>query len=133
MLGYIDIADTSSSDPGQAGSLSPYCDMKSLYFDDSFYENKEHYRISQYLEQWWEYTLERENENEWEEIVFVAKDEEEYNSILDSLYRSKIDKIKMYGTSINPLEIIVAKDPREKYRKFDEGLLMTSNTNEEAN
>jgi hypothetical protein len=26
----------------------------------------------------------------------------------------------MYGVSNNPMEIIIEKDPREKYRKFDE-------------
>ena len=34
------------------------------------------------------------------------------------------NKLKMYGVSNNPMEIIVEKDPRENYRKFDEGLLM---------
>lgn len=125
MLGYIDIADTSASDPGQSGSLSPYCDMKSLYFDDSLYENKMHYKISQYLKEWWEYTLERDNEEDYEEIVIEAENEEEYNAILDKLFHAKDGSIKMYGTSRNPMEIIVAKDPREGYRKFDENLLMS--------
>ena len=58
MLGFIDIAETSSSDPGQGGSLSPYCDMKSLYFDSELYENEMHYKIAKYLD---EYPLDRKS------------------------------------------------------------------------
>ena len=42
MCGYLDLADTSNSDPGQTTSLSPYCNLKSMYFDDSLYENEMH-------------------------------------------------------------------------------------------
>ena len=44
MLGRIDLVDNSSSDPGQSTALSPWCDMKSMYFDDSLYENEMHFR-----------------------------------------------------------------------------------------
>lgn len=117
MLGYIDIADTSSSDPGRSGSLSPYCDMKSLYFDDSLYENEMHYKISQYLD---EYPL----DDEYEEFRIVCDSEKEYNEVLDALYHAKEGKFKMYGVSNNPMEIIVEQDPRLNYRQFDESCLV---------
>jgi hypothetical protein len=119
MLGYVDTADTSSSDPGQSGSLSPYCDMKSLYFDDSLYENEMHYKISKYLD---EYPL----DDEWEELVIKCDDERQYNAVLDSLFRASNGKLKISGTSNNPMEIVVEKDPRDGYRKFDENFLMTT-------
>lgn len=123
MLGYMDIADTSSSDPGQSGSLSPYCDMKSLYFDDSLYENEMHYKIAKYLD---EYPLDDDSE----EVVIKCDNEEQHNSILDALFKAGENKIRIYGTSNNPMEIVIEKDPREGYRQFDESFLMN---NEEEN
>lgn len=124
MLGYMDIADTSSSDPGQSGSLSPYCDMKSLYFDDSLYENEMHFKIAKYLD-------ENPLDDDYEELVIKCDNEEQYNATLDALFKAGEGKFKMYGTSNNPMEIIIEKDPREGYRKFDENFLM--NNNEEEN
>lgn len=123
MLGYIDIADTSSSDPGQSGSLSPYCDMTSLYFDDSLYENEMHYKIAKYLD---EHPLDDDSE----EICIRCDNEEQYNAVLDALFKAGEGKIQIYGTSNNPMEIVVEKDPREGYRQFDENFLM--NNEEEA-
>lgn len=123
MLGYMDIADTSSSDPGQSGSLSPYCDMKSLYFDDSLYENEMHFKIAKYLD---EHPL----DDEYEELCIKCDTEEQYNSILDALFKAGEGKLKISGTSNNPMEIVVEKDPRDGYRQFDENFLMT---NEEEN
>lgn len=116
MLGYIDIADTSSSDPGQSGSLSPFCDMKSMYFDDSLYENEMHYKIAKYLD---ECPLGDDDE----ELRIVCDDEKQYNSTLDALFKAGEGKIQIYGTSNNPMEIVVEKDPRSNYRQFDEGFL----------
>ncbi len=118
MLGYIDIADTSNSDPGQSGSLSPFCEMDSLYFDNSLYENKMHYKISKYLD---EYPL----GDDYEELRIICDNELEYNSVLDSLYHASEGKFQMYGVSNNPMEIIVEKDPRDDYRQFDEENLMS--------
>ena len=103
--------------PGQSGSLSPYCDMKSLYFDDSLYENEMHYKITKYLE---EYPLDEESE----ELVIKCDNETQYNAILDALFRASDSRITMYGTSNNPMEIIVEPDPRLSYRKFDEKFLL---------
>ena len=113
MLGYIDIADTSSSDPGQSGSLSPYNDMKSMYFDDSLYENEMHYRIAKYLD-------EQPLEDDEEEIIIKCDNADQYNQILDALFKAAEGKIRIYGTSNNPMEIIIEKDPRDNYREFDE-------------
>lgn len=123
MLGYIDIADTSSSDPGQSGSLSPYCDMKSLYFDDSLYENEMHFKIAKYLD---EHPL----DDDHEELCIRCDTEEQYNSILDALFKAGEGKLKISGTSNNPMEIVVEKDPRDGYRQFDENFLMTTNEEE---
>jgi hypothetical protein len=119
MCGYIDIAASSSSDPGRSGTLSPYCDMTSLYFDNSLYENEMHYRIANLLD-----TLPETTEDDAEELRIICDNEEEYNSVLDALFRAGENKLKISGTSNNPMEIIVEKDPRESYRKFDESLLM---------
>jgi len=123
MLGWVDLAETSSSDPGQGGSLSPYCDIKSLYFDDSLYENEMHYKISKYLD---EYPL----DDDHEEVKIKCDNEKQYNEILDALFKAGEGKIKISGTSNNPMEIIVEKDPRTGYRKFDENFLMEENKEE---
>ena len=111
---------------GQTTSLSPYCDMKSLYFDDSLYENEMHYKIAKYLD-------ENPLGEDYEELRIVCDSEKEYNDVLDALYKAGDGKLKMYGVSNNPMEIIVEKDPRYGYRKFDENLLMNNNTEEHTN
>ena len=113
MLGCIEIANCSNSDPGQGGALSPYCDMKSMYFDDSLYENQLHYKLSKYMDK---YPL----DDDYEELVIQCDNETEYNSMLDALYHAGEGKFKICGVSNNPMEIIIEKDPRENYRKFDE-------------
>ena len=113
MLGVLDIASTSSSQPGQSGVLSPYCQMKSLYFDDSLYENEMHYKIAKYLD-------EMPLGDDAEEIVIKCDNEQEYNSVLDALFRAAEHKLKISGVSNNPLEIIVEKDPHDSYRQFNE-------------
>ena len=42
-IGYIDMTVCGNSDPGTSGTLSPYSDMKSLYFDDS--DEPDNYRF----------------------------------------------------------------------------------------
>jgi hypothetical protein len=116
MIGYIDIAETSTSDPGQGGSLSPWCDMKSMYFDDSLAENKLHFQIKKFLDA-------HPLEGEWDELIIHCDTEEEYNKTLDELFRYTVGKIKIYGVANNDMEIIVEKDPREGYRTFDEKFL----------
>jgi hypothetical protein len=123
MLGWLDVASSSSSDPGQSGDLSPYCEMKSMYFDDSLYENEMHYKIAKYLD---EYPL----DDDHEEIVIKCDNEDQYNATLDALFKASEGKIKISGTSNNPMEIVVEKDPRDDYRKFDESFLM-KNTKED--
>jgi len=119
MVSYLCLADSSSSDPGQSVSLSPYCDMNSMYFDDSLYENEMHYKISNYLD---EYPL----DDDHEELKIKAENERAYNEILNSLVRATEGKIQIYGIPNNPMEIVVEKDPRENYRVFDEKFLMGS-------
>lgn len=117
MLGRLDLANSSSSDPGQTMALSPWCDMNSMYFDDSLYENEMHFKISKYLD-------ENPVDADDEELRITCETEKEFNDALDALFRYGDGKFKMYGVSNNPLEIIVEKDPRESYRKFDESVLM---------
>jgi hypothetical protein len=97
--------------------------MKSLYFDDSLYENEEHYRISKLLD-------DNPLPDDWEELCINCSSEEEYNSVLDKLYHASDGKFKIYGVSNNPMEIIIEKDPREGYRKFDEENLLMKENNE---
>ena len=97
--------------------------MKSMYFDDSLYENEMHFKIAQYLD-------ECPLGDDEEELVIRCDNEKEYNEVLDSLYRASQNKIKMYGVSNNPMDIIIEKDPRENYRKFDESLLMDNKESE---
>lgn len=123
MAGYVDLAASSSSDPGRSGDLSPYNDMKSLYIDDSLYENEMHYKIAKLLE-------ENPLDDDWEELRIVCDNEREYNDTLNALYHAAEGKFKMYGVSYNPMEIVVEKDVRENYRKFDESVLMDNNGEE---
>jgi hypothetical protein len=87
--------------------------MKSLYFDDSLYENEMHYKISKYLD-------ELENDPDEEGIRIICNDVDTYNHCLDDLTHATNGKFKMYGVSYNPMEIKIEKDPREGYRKFNE-------------
>lgn len=123
MLSVVDLAFSSSSDPGQGGYLSPFNSMKSLYFDNSLYENKMHYKISKYLD-------ELKQDPDSEELVIKCDNEEQYNSILDSLFKAADGKLKICGTSNNPLEIIVEKDPHDSYRKFDEKFVLEEEDND---
>lgn len=125
MIGRIDLADSSSSDPGQSMALSPWCEMDSMYFDNSLYENEMHFKISKYLD-------ENPLGDDEEELRITCDNEAEYNATLDALFRYGDGKLKMYGVSNNPMEIIVEKDPRDDYRKFDENMLM-EDTNETVN
>ena len=93
--------------------LSPYCNLKSMYFDDSLYENEMHYKLDKLKD---EFPL----EDDWSEVRIKAANETEYNEILDKLYHYTKDRIRIFGVSNNPMEIIVEKDPRENYRQFDE-------------
>jgi hypothetical protein len=42
---------------------------------------------------------------------------------LDQLCHYKDGLLKVYGTTNEPMDIIVEKDPRDNYRKFDENQL----------
>jgi len=117
MLFYIDLSANSNSDPGQSGALSPYCELNSMYFDNSLYENEMHFKIHQLLDK---FPL----DDDYEEISFRCKDEDEYNTVLDALFKEGENKFKISGVSNNPMEIIVEKDPRDSYRTFDESMLM---------
>jgi len=119
MVGWIDIADSSSSDPGRSGSLSPYNEMKSMYFDESLYENEMHYKIAKILD-------ECPLDDDYEEFRIICDSEEEYNKVLDSLYHYGNDKIKIFGVTNNQMEIIIEKDPRENYRQFNEDAFLLS-------
>lgn len=112
MIGTIDLSESSNSDPGRSGSLSPFNSMKSLYFDDSLYENEMHYKISKILDEM--------PDDERDELFIKCDNEEEYNSTLDSLYKAKKDSVRFYGVTNDPYVIIIEKDPRDKYRKFNE-------------
>ena len=125
MVSVLDIAASSSSDPGRSGDLSPFNDMKSMYFDDSLYENEMHYKIAKYLD-------ENPLDDDWEELRIVCDSNQEYNDVLNALYHAADGKFKMYGVSHNPMEIIVEKDIREGYRKFDESVLMDNNGEESS-
>lgn len=99
--------------------------MKSMYFDDSLYENEMHYKIAKYIE-------EMESSDDEEEIIIKCDNEDQYNATLDALFKAGEGKIKIFGTSNNPMEIVIEKDPRENYRKFDEDtFLMNKNTEED--
>jgi len=88
--------------------------MDSMYFDDSLYENKMHFHISQILDSLNDLT------DDQEEVVINCDNEEQYNKVLDSLYHYAKDKFKFFGVSSDPMKIIVEKDAREKYRVFNE-------------
>lgn len=97
--------------------MSPYCKMDSLYFDNSLYENEMHFKLAKYFD---EFPLDPDGE----QVIIDCKNEKEFNDVLDALYHYKNGKLCAYGTSINPMEIIVEADPRDKYRKFDEKFLL---------
>lgn len=113
MLGYIDSASTSNSDPGQGGDLSPWNNMTSFYFDDSLAENELHFKLKQFLDA-------HPLGDDYEELVIKCDTEESYNAMLDKLSHYPDDKIKIFAVSYDPTEIIIEKDPRESYRQFDE-------------
>lgn len=75
-----------------------------------------HFKIAQYLK---EHPL----GEEYDELVIDCDNEEDYNKALDELFKAADGKFKVFGTSNNPMELIVAEDPRDKYRKFNEKYL----------
>ena len=83
-----------------------------MYFDDSLYENEMHYKISKLLDEM--------PDEEHDELYIKCDSEEEFNNTLDKLYNIKKDSVRFYGVTNDPYVIIVEKDPREKYRKFNE-------------
>ena len=91
--------------------------MKSLYIDPSLYENHGHYEIAKMLE---DYPLDETAD----ELYIKCNSEEEYNAILNKLHHMMDDIFKMYGTTRDPLELVIQEDPRDKYRKFDEKFLL---------
>ena len=117
MMGYIDISASSTTDPGQSGELSPWNDMKSFYFDDSLTENELHFKLNQFYDK-------HPLDDDWCEVRIKCKDEDSFNKNLDKLVNYTAKQIRIMGTSIDPTEIIVEKDPREGYRKFDESHLV---------
>ena len=78
-----------------------------------------HYRLAKYLEK---HPLDGENE----ELLIKCDNEKEFNNILDSITHFKDGKMIAFGTSRNPMEIIIEEDPRVKHRHFDESLLLDS-------
>lgn len=117
MLGYVDIATISSSDPGQSGSLSPWNPLTSMYFDDSLADNHGHYDIKKYLD---EHPL---SEDDAEELVIQCDNEKQYNEVLNSLFQYTDQKLIVSGVSTNDNEIIIEPDPQDTYRKVDEDML----------
>lgn len=99
--------------------------MKSMYFDESLYENEMHYKIAKLLD-------ENPLGDDYEEFRIICDTEREYNDVLNALCHATDGKFKMYGVSYNPMEIIIEKDPRLGYRQFDEGVLMDSQESEES-
>ena len=87
-----------------------------MYFDDSLYENRLHFKLDQYLK---DYPMDDDNE----EIIIKANNEEEYNAVLDALCNDAENNFQIFGVSKDPMELIVMKDPREGYRKFNEKYL----------
>ena len=84
-----------------------------MYFDNSLYENKMHFHISQILDG-------MEKDDDVEEVVIKCDNENDYNETLDALYRYGKNKFKFSGITGDPMKIIVEKDVREKYRVFNE-------------
>jgi len=104
--------------------------MDSLYFDDSLYENKMHFKINEYLDEVPLNQLEEYDDPDREELRIGCDNNDDYNSMLDKLYHYKDNSISMYGEMNNPMEIIIEEDPRLKYRQFDESLLEEERRNE---
>ena len=76
-----------------------------------------HFKLARYFDQF-------PVDSDDEQVVIQCKSEKEFNDVLDALYHYKNGKLCAYGTSKNPMEIIVEADPRAKYRKFDEKFLL---------
>jgi hypothetical protein len=90
--------------------------MTSQYFDESLYENEMHYKIAKILD---DLPLDEDTE----EVRIRCDNEEQYNAVLDALFKAGDGKFKFSGVSNNPMDIIVEKDPRDNYRQFDESNL----------
>ena len=115
-ISAIDLAACSSSDPGRSGYLSPYNEMKSMYFDESLYENKMHYHINNLLNE-----LNEMEEDPDREVLYIdAPDEETYNKMLDKLYLYSDGKMQFSGETGDDVDVVVEKDVRENYRQFNE-------------
>ena len=74
-----------------------------------------HYHINEILNE-----LDAEEPTDRDCIYIDAKDEEEFNNALNKMYNFSTGKLQFTGVMDTPTEIVVEKDVREKYRKFNE-------------
>ena len=101
-LGYIDIMVSGNSDPGLSGSLTPFSNLKGLYFNDSKEPNDFIYDLKQNLVK----VLEEEGV---ECIDIQCSDKEDYYRILDSFAKFNKENIKIYATSRQAYDIVMEK------------------------
>ena len=91
-LGYLDLLVCGNSDPGTSGLLSPFSDIKGLYFDNSIETDGFYYNLTQDLKK-------KAKKNHKIFINLEYGDKEEYYNALSSLTKYANDNISISGTS----------------------------------
>lgn len=112
-LGYIDCLVCGNSDPGTSGTLSPFSNLKSLYFDDSNEPDNFAYLLQKDLEEKYKNT----------NIKFIKLDfetsDDYYNALMD-LQKVTDDSITLYGTSVENQFQIVIEDNQSLDESYDD-------------
>lgn len=102
-IGYIDLTTCGNSDPGTSGVLTPFNDMKSLYFDDSDEPDGFKFDLINSVK---EILKEQDTTAIWIDV----DNKEDYYDILRKGYDFSREGLKIYCTTKNNYEIIVEND-----------------------
>lgn len=109
-IGYIDMTVCGNSDPGTSGTLVPYSDMNSFYFDDN--NEPENFGI--------EFIKDMENilnEDGISAIKISFENKEDYFSILNNLHLFINDGIKVSCTSREHNYDVILEDDEDMEKK----------------
>jgi hypothetical protein len=101
MIGYIDMTVCGASDPGTSGTLSPYSDIKGLYFDDSDEPDDFKFDFIKDMSN----ILKKENVSS---ITIDFDNKEDYYRTVNELRELSDKNINVYATSkVNSYDIIL--------------------------
>jgi len=94
-----------NSDPGTSGLLSPFSNIKSMYFNDDREPNDNYYELYKQVSE----LLDNEDEHV---IRIHADNKEDYYQVLDKITDFYKDGINIYGIPLNN-DIVIENDKND--------------------